>query len=214
MPDGIPITDVAWLEPYPDSSLDSIADETPGPEARYASREAVRLAFVAAIQQLPPRQRAVLLLCDVLGWAAAEVATLLGGSTASINSVLQRSRVTLAKSHPNDPVPVVTRPSPEQEKLLGRYLRAWERLEVAYDSFRLVPTTANRQPAFAAYSRTVADAPWVAHSIHVLTLENDLISTLTLFAKPTAPSLFPTFGLPLTLQPSTPGRWAPRGGWG
>jgi RNA polymerase sigma-70 factor, ECF subfamily len=245
MPDGIPITDVAWLEPFPDSSLDSIADRAPGPEARYASREAVQLAFIAAIQQLPPRQRAVLLLCDVLGWAAAEAATLLGGSIASINSVLQRSRATLARSHPNDPAPVLTRPSPEQERLLGRYLRAWERLEVdsfvalikedatytmpplgqwyagresirtffawawkAYDGFRLVPTAANRQPAFAAYSRTVADAPWVAHSIHVLSLENDLISTLTLFAKPTAPSLFPAFGLPLTLQPGTAGGWA------
>src|SRR6266852_3508023 len=78
---GAPATDVAWLEPYPDSNLEGIADDAPNPEARYTSREAVKLAFVAAIQQLPPRQRAVLLLCDVLGWAAAEAATLLGGST-------------------------------------------------------------------------------------------------------------------------------------
>ena len=86
MPDGSPATDVAWLEPYPDSNLEGIADEAPDPEARYTSREAVQLAFVAAIQELPPRQRAALLLCDVLGWAAAEAATLLGGSAASINS--------------------------------------------------------------------------------------------------------------------------------
>jgi RNA polymerase sigma-70 factor, ECF subfamily len=92
MPDGTPATDVAWLEPYPDSDLEAIADEAPNPEARYTSREAVQLAFVAAIQELPPRQRAALLLCDVLGWAAAEAATLLGGSTASINSALQRAR--------------------------------------------------------------------------------------------------------------------------
>src|SRR6266550_135497 len=102
MPNGVLATDVAWLEPYPDSNLDGIVDEAPNPEARYASREAVRLAFVAAIQQLPPRQRAVLLLCDVLGWAAAEAATLLGGSTASINSALQRARETLGKRHPKD----------------------------------------------------------------------------------------------------------------
>jgi RNA polymerase sigma-70 factor, ECF subfamily len=79
MPDGTPATDVAWLEPYPDSNVEAIADDAPNPEARYTSREAVKLAFVAAIQALPPRQRAALILCDVLGWAAAEAATLLGG---------------------------------------------------------------------------------------------------------------------------------------
>src|SRR5712664_3295155 len=72
MPDGAPATDVVWLEPYPDSYLKEIADDAPNPGARYASPEAVQLAFVAAIQQLPPRQRAAILLCDVLGWAAAE----------------------------------------------------------------------------------------------------------------------------------------------
>src|SRR5262245_39514581 len=97
MPDGTPATDVAWLEPYPDSQLEGIADNAPDPEARYLSREAVQLAFVAVIQQLPPRQRALLLLCDVLGWSAAEAAALLGASTASVNSALQRSRGTLAK---------------------------------------------------------------------------------------------------------------------
>src|SRR5215831_2482259 len=101
MPDGTPATDVAWLDPYPDSDLEGIADDAPNPEARYTSRQAVQLAFVAVIQQLPPRQRAVLLLCDVLGWSAAEAATLLGGSTASVNSALQRSRETLAKRYPD-----------------------------------------------------------------------------------------------------------------
>ena len=88
MPDGMPAADVAWLEPYPDSDLDGIADDAPNPEARYTSRQAVQLAFVAVIQQLPPRQRAVLLLCDVLGWSAAEAAELLSGSAASVNSAL------------------------------------------------------------------------------------------------------------------------------
>jgi RNA polymerase sigma-70 factor (ECF subfamily) len=69
MPEGAPPTEVAWFEPYPDSNLDEILDEAPNPEARYASREAVRLAFVAAIQKLSPRQRAALLLRDVLGWS-------------------------------------------------------------------------------------------------------------------------------------------------
>jgi RNA polymerase sigma-70 factor (ECF subfamily) len=126
MPEDAPPTEVAWLEPYPDSNLEGIADDAPNPEARYTSREAVQLAFVAAIQQLPPRQRAALLLCDVLGWAAAESATLLGGSTASINSALQRARETLAKRYPDGRPPEASRPSPAQQKLLGRYLRAWE----------------------------------------------------------------------------------------
>src|SRR4029077_4309959 len=126
MPDGNPATDVAWLEPYPDSNLEGIADDAPNPEARYTSREAVKLAFVAAIQQLPPRQRAALMLCDVLGWAASEAATLLGGSTASINSALQRARETLANRYPDDRPLVVERPSAAQQPLLGRYLRAWE----------------------------------------------------------------------------------------
>jgi RNA polymerase sigma-70 factor (ECF subfamily) len=69
-----------------------------------------------------------------------------------------------------------------------------------YDGYRMVPTAANGQPAFAAYSRARADAPWEAHSIQVLTLENDMISRLTLFAKPDGPRLFPAFGLPLVLN--------------
>ena len=248
MPDGTPAAGVAWLEPYPDSNLEGIADEAPSPEARYASREAVQLAFVAVIQQLPPRQRAVLLLCDVLGWAAAETATLLGGSAVSVNSALQRAREMLAKRYPNGRPPVMPAPNHAQQKLLGRYLQAWEGLDLdnfvvllkedatytmpplpqwyagrqeirtffdwawkAYGGFRLVPTAANRQPAFAAYSRAGADAPWAAHSIHVLALEHDMISTLTLFVKPTGPHLFRAFGLPLIVPdaasvelPSTP----------
>ena len=201
MPDGTPATDVAWLEPYPDSNLEGIADEAPSPETRYASREAVQLAFIAVIQLLPPRQRAVLLLCDVLGWAAAETATLLGGSAVSINSALQRARRTLAKRYPSGRPTVAFPPNHAQQKLLGRYLQAWEGLDLdnfvallkedatytmpplpqwyaghrairtffdwawkAYGGFRLVSTTANRQPAFAAYSRSGADAPWAAHS--------------------------------------------------
>ena len=74
MPDGTPAADVAWLEPYPDSDLDGIADDAPNPEARYTSRQAVQLAFVAVVQQLPPRQQAVLLLYDVRRMTALGVA--------------------------------------------------------------------------------------------------------------------------------------------
>jgi RNA polymerase sigma-70 factor, ECF subfamily len=133
MPDGTPATDVAWLEPYPDSDLEGIADDAPNPEARYSSHQAIQLAFVAVIQRLPPRQRAVLLLCDVLGWSAAEAAALLGGSIASVNSALQRSRETLAKRYPDGRAPAALAPNADQEELLGRYLRAWEGLDL--DSF-------------------------------------------------------------------------------
>jgi RNA polymerase sigma-70 factor, ECF subfamily len=125
-PVGAPATDVPWIEPYPDSNLEGIADYAPNPEARYTSREAVQLAFVAAIQGLPPRQRAAIMLCDVLGWAAAEAGTLLGGSTASINSALQRARDTLARRYPEGRKPVANQPTPAQQELLGRYLVAWE----------------------------------------------------------------------------------------
>ena len=77
MPDREPASEIAWLEPCPDSELENIADAAPGPDARYEMREAVQLAFIAAIQLLPPRQRAALLLADVLGWSAAESARLL-----------------------------------------------------------------------------------------------------------------------------------------
>jgi RNA polymerase sigma-70 factor (ECF subfamily) len=236
MPDGTSVPDVAWLEPYPDSNLEGIADDAPNPEARYTSRESVKLAFVAAIQELPPRQRAVLLLCDVLGWAAAEAGTFLGGSTTSINSVLQRARGTLAKRYPDGQPAQAHRPDASQRTLLDRYLRAWEGLDLdgfvsllkedatytmpplpqwyagreairaffawawkSYGGFRLVPTAANRQPAFALYSRPGTEGPWAAHSIQVLSLEQNAISQLTLFVKPIGPQLFQAFGLPLIL---------------
>ncbi|ESY59933.1 sigma factor-like helix-turn-helix DNA-binding protein, partial [Mesorhizobium sp. LNHC232B00] len=92
----------------------------------YETREAVRLAFVAAIQLLPPRQRAALLLCDVLGWSAQETAQLLGGSTASVNSALQRARATLAKRYPTGRPVQRSQPSRDESVLLERYIRAWQ----------------------------------------------------------------------------------------
>jgi RNA polymerase sigma-70 factor, ECF subfamily len=241
---GGPSTDVAWLEPYPDSDLEGIADHAPSPEARYTSREAVQLAFVATIQQLPPRQRAALLLCDVLGWAAAEAATLLGGSTASINSALQRARSTLAKPYPEGRPRLVPEPDPAQQRLLGRYLQAWEGHDLdgfvallkedatytmppwrqwfagheaiwsffatawkGWSGFRMLPTAANGQPAFALYAHRIgADPIPTAHSIHVLALEHGVISRLTLFVQHGEPRLFHAFGLPLILQDSASGK--------
>jgi RNA polymerase sigma-70 factor (ECF subfamily) len=121
-----PSTDVAWLEPYPDALLAGIPDTAPGPDARYDLQESVQLAFVAAIQHLPPRQRAVLLLRDVLGWSASEAAELLDGTVASVNSALQRARATLAKRLPDDASDSLAAPDADQRALLDRYVRAWE----------------------------------------------------------------------------------------
>ena len=81
-----------WLEPYPDALLEGIPDAAPGPEARYETREGIALAFVAGLQHLPPQQRAVLVLRDVLGYRAGEVAEMLGTTETAINSLLRRAR--------------------------------------------------------------------------------------------------------------------------
>jgi RNA polymerase sigma-70 factor (ECF subfamily) len=93
-----PLTDVAWLGPYPDASLSS---GLASPDARYEQREAIELAFVAALQHLPGNQRAALLLFEVLGFSAAEIATTMDTSTASVNSALQRARQTVAEKVPS-----------------------------------------------------------------------------------------------------------------
>ena len=125
LPDGDPSTDIPWLAPYPDALLAGIADEAPNPAVRYETRESVQLAFLAVIQQLPPRQRAALLLCDVLGWSADETASLLGGSSTSINSVLQRARATLCQRYPEGRTRGTLSDQGERA-LLDRYVRAWE----------------------------------------------------------------------------------------
>ncbi len=125
-----PATDIAWLEPYPDAMLEGIADATPGPDARYEMREAVRLAFVAAIQQLPPRQRAAVLLRDVLGWSALETAQLLETSVAAINSALQRARATLESHYQRDRSAEQRTVDADRRVLLDRYVRAWERADI------------------------------------------------------------------------------------
>jgi len=84
-----------WLEPYPDVLLDHLVDQRPGPEARYETTEAISLAFITALQLLPPRQRAALVLRDVLGYHAAEVAQMLGTTQEAVNSALKRARATV-----------------------------------------------------------------------------------------------------------------------
>lgn len=101
--------DVTWLQPYPDTMLEHIADEVPGPESRYTAKESVELAFVAGLQTLPPRQAAALVLCDVLGFARAEAADMLGTSETVVKGALQRARASLKErgraehAHPVEP---------------------------------------------------------------------------------------------------------------
>jgi RNA polymerase sigma-70 factor (TIGR02960 family) len=115
-----------WLEPYPDALLEGIAATSPGPQARYEAKEAVTLAFVAAVQHLPPQQRAVLVLRDVLGFRAAEVADMLESSEVSVNSALQRARAALQTCLPADRERAPLPRSPRERELVGRFADAFE----------------------------------------------------------------------------------------
>ena len=118
--------DVPWLEPYPDLFLEGIADSAPGPEARYETQEAVSLAFVTALQLLPPRQRAVLILRDVLGFHAGEVAQMLESSEESVTSALKRARATLqSQSKSKRPLPPPPNSDIERE-IVERFTQAFE----------------------------------------------------------------------------------------
>lgn len=124
-----PAVEHVWIEPCPDLLLD-LVDSAPGPEARYTEREGVEIAFLAAIQYLSPRQRAVLLLRDVLGWRAREVADLLGTSAASVNSLLQRAHETLDRRLPHDWSTAHRPTKADEAALLARYLSAWEEADL------------------------------------------------------------------------------------
>ena len=120
-----------WLEPYPDALLEDLPDTSPGPEARYETREALALAFAAGLQHLPPRQRAVLVLRDVLGFRAAEVAGMLDSSEVSVNSALQRARAAIDARLPAADRELAPLPrSPRERELVGRFVDAFESADV------------------------------------------------------------------------------------
>jgi RNA polymerase sigma-70 factor (TIGR02960 family) len=120
-------TDPIWLEPYPDVLLEGVPDRSPGPAARYEAREAVELAFIGALQNLPPRQRAALVLRDVLGFHTAEVADMLETGEGSVKGALQRARATLGDRLPapdRDRAPFPN--SARERELVGRFADAVE----------------------------------------------------------------------------------------
>jgi RNA polymerase sigma-70 factor (TIGR02960 family) len=126
-PEPTRLSEPVWLEPYPDVLLEDLGDASLGPEARYEAAEGIALAFVAALQHLPPRQRCVLVLRDVLGFRAREVAAMLDGTEASVNSSLRRARSTLrarVEATPSDDASLP--PSRREREVVGRFAAAAE----------------------------------------------------------------------------------------
>ena len=125
-------SEVPWLSPFPDRLLDQVAPEVDEPAAVVVARETIELAFLVAVQHLPPRQRAVLMLRDVLGWPASETAELLGWSVASVNSAVQRARATL-REHLPERRAEWTSPGPTEEEraVLEQFVAACEKPDTA-----------------------------------------------------------------------------------
>jgi len=126
-----PPADIPWLQPYPDRLLESIAQPEDQPDTAVVARETIELAFLAAIQHLPPRQRAVFVLRDVLGWSAKDTASLVEASVVSVNSALQRARATLQERLPHQRTEWAPSrgPSKEERELLRRYVAAHDQAD-------------------------------------------------------------------------------------
>ncbi|WP_280239227.1 sigma-70 family RNA polymerase sigma factor [Nocardia abscessus] len=221
--------DGMWLEPIPDALVAQGTSDAADPAAVVVSRASVRLAFVAALQHLPARQRAVLILRDVLGWRAREVAELLGVTESAVKSVLRRARTQLTQVSTADEE-LLEPQDPVARTLLEQYVQAFERADVetltrllAEDAvlemppfstwfagrravadfarsriFRapgelwMTPTSANGQPAAAAYKRDL-DGDYYAHGVHVLSVTERGIARIVVFL---TAEVFPSFGLP------------------
>jgi RNA polymerase sigma-70 factor (ECF subfamily) len=231
-PEPTRLGEVLWLEPYPDALLEGAMNVPLGPEARYEQNESISLAFVTALQVLPPRQLAVLVLRDVLGYPASEVAVMLDSTVESVTSALKRARASLQRQWPMtyalEPPPAQA--SHSEDAIAGKFATAWESADLdalvalltddvfmsmppmpfEYEGrdavarfcasifasgrrFDLVPTRANRQPAFGAYVR----ANGVSHGagLFVLALTGARICAMTRFES----GVLPWFGLPRSL---------------
>ena len=228
-PEPTRLGEVAWLEPFPDALREGI-DVPFGPEARYEQAESISLAFVTALQVLPPRQVAVLILRDVLGFRATEVAAMLESTVESVTSALKRARATLER-HVRDDEPPPHPDSPEERKLVGQLTTAFEtsdvdglvalltddvrlamppfRLEYIgrdaatrfYATFlarrrrRIIPSSANGQPALAVYTSDESGEVFRATSLLTITLAGEHVAEIIRFDA----EVLQHFGLPLEL---------------
>lgn len=213
--------DVTWLQPYPDAWLEQVPDGAVGPAGRYESREAVALAFVAALQRLPPRQTAALLLCDVLGFSSREAAVTLETNPTSVKGLLQRARSALDRQGDapgrrsssgagsagderlarcfadalsaddiegvlallTDDAWLAMPPAPHEyhgSEAIGAFLRA-STAGRGGRALRLVPTGANRQPAFACQFVGPDPATVAPAGILVLSVSGERIESVTRF---------------------------------
>jgi len=218
-------SDIPWLEPVPDNWLDQIVDQADGPDEMAFARETIELAFLAAIQHLPPRQRAVLILRDVLGWSAREAAAVIGMSPIAAKSALQRARETLKLHLPDRRVEWsrAREPDAAEQQLLERYMDAWHRADVnaladlLADDARLAmpPTTAwyEGREAVVTFLASTPLAPGVAMHLHVPTRANRQPAfAVFLVAAPERPSqtLLPATGKAAVVALRSPRGVAPR----
>jgi RNA polymerase sigma-70 factor (TIGR02960 family) len=125
-PGGSRLGEVVWLEPFPDALLERVIDVPPGPDARYERTESISLAFVKGLQVLPPRQLAVLILRDVLGYHANEVADMLDSTVESVNSALKRARASLQLRRPPTCEPAAASDSPSEDAIVAKFVTAYE----------------------------------------------------------------------------------------
>ena len=161
---GEPIVESVWIEPYPDEML-GLEDGLAAPEARYEMRESVELAFVAALQHLPANQRAVLVLREVLGFSAKEVAESLDTSVASVNSALQRARAAVEERVPEQTQQATLRALGDKDlrELVDRYVDAWERCDVEAFAAMLAEDATFAMPPLASwYQGRDGIAQWAA----------------------------------------------------
>jgi RNA polymerase sigma-70 factor (ECF subfamily) len=159
---GEPVTEPVWLEPYPDELL-GLEEGYAGPAARYDRREAVELAFIAALQHLPPRQRAVLILREVLGFSAKEVAEALGTTVVSVNSVLQRARKAVDDRLPEQSQQATIRSLGDERvrEIVEQFVDAMERGDVDAIVALLAEDATFEMPPYATWYRgrdAVADS--------------------------------------------------------
>jgi RNA polymerase sigma-70 factor, ECF subfamily len=224
---GEPLLEAVWVDPYPDA-----------PEATFEQRESVELAFIAALQHLPARQRAVLILRDVLGFSARETAEALDTKPTSVDSALQRAHKTVDARLPeqSQQATLSSLGDTALREIVDGYMDAWERADIdavvamladevtlemppnpewyagreavaaflaakpfaAVNRWRVLPTSANGQPAFGHYIWREAAGAFVANELSVLTLRGAEIEGVTFFRDPEAPL---RFGLPERLAP-------------